>query len=61
MQPFPSCEGSSRSDYKVDICFGIRSEITKLLKIEEILKLQRQFGFSEKDLRLALDVPEGTY
>jgi hypothetical protein len=28
---------------------------------EEILKLQRQFGFSEKDLRLALDVPEGTY
>jgi hypothetical protein len=28
---------------------------------EEILKLQRQFGFSEKDLSLALDVPEGTY
>ena len=28
---------------------------------DEILKLQRQFGFSEKDLLLALDVPEGTY
>ncbi len=28
---------------------------------EEIVKLQRQFGFSEKDLLLALDVPEGTY
>jgi hypothetical protein len=28
---------------------------------DEILKLQRQFGFSEKDLSLALDVPEGTY
>ncbi len=28
---------------------------------EEILKLQRQFGFSEKDLLLALDVPEETY
>jgi hypothetical protein len=28
---------------------------------EEILKLQRQFGFSEKDLSLALDVPDGAY
>ena len=28
---------------------------------DEILKLQRQFGFTEKDLLLALDVPEGTY
>ena len=26
----------------------------------EIVKLQRQFGFSEKDLSLALDVPDGT-
>ena len=28
---------------------------------EEILRLQRQFGFSEKDLSLALDVPDGAY
>jgi len=28
---------------------------------EEILELQRQFGFSEKDLSLALDVPDGAY
>ena len=28
---------------------------------EEIMKLQRQFGFSEKDLSLALDVPDGAY
>lgn len=27
----------------------------------EIMKLQRQFGFSEKDLSLALDVPDGAY
>ena len=27
----------------------------------EILKLQRQFGFSEKDLSLALDVPDAAY
>ena len=28
---------------------------------EEIMKLQRQFGFSEKDLSLALDVPDRAY
>ena len=28
---------------------------------EEIVKLQRQFGFSEKDLSLALDAPDGAY
>ncbi len=27
----------------------------------EIMKLQRQFGFAEKDLSLALDVPDGAY
>ena len=27
----------------------------------EILNLKREFGFSDKDLSLALDVPDGTY
>ena len=31
------------------------------MQADEIHKLQRQFGFTEKDLSLALDVPEGTY